>query len=189
MRARVWIISTVIASIGVAAFAHNGATGIVKERMDGMSAMGKAVKVLTPMMRGKTSYDADQVRASADVMIMHSGEQMTRLFPEGTGAKPSSALPTVWEDWDGFAELAENLKSYAEGMKLGADIGLANAAGQQSSSMMGGAASGSMGGGMMGGAEQAMTPEMFAAMPSDRAFAAVAQTCSACHQKFRAEEN
>ncbi|SHF66908.1 c-type cytochrome [Litoreibacter halocynthiae] len=187
MRARVWITSALIALTGVAAFAHSGATGIVKERMDGMSAMGKAVKVLTPMMRGQTPYDAAQVRASADVMIAHAGETMTRLFPEGTGAKPSSALPTVWEDWEGFTELAKKLKSYAEGMKLGADNGLAENAVQQGSSMMGGTASVSMGGGMMG-AEQTITPEMLASMPVDMAFTAVVQTCSACHQKFRAEE-
>ena len=196
MRARTWVVSAVIASIGVAAFAHGGATGIVKERMDGMSAMGKVVKALTPLMRGETPYDADQVRDAADVMIMHAGEQMTRLFPEGTGAKPSAALPAVWEDWEGFAELAERLKSYAEGMKLGADNGLAKNKAQQDGSMMGGTTDTMMGsgnaamtGGSMMGASEVMTPEMIASMPTDMAFAAVAQSCSACHQKFRAKEN
>ena len=186
MRARIWVASAVIASVGVAAFAHGGATGIVKERMDGMSAMGEVVKALTPMMRGETSYDAAKMRDAADVMIMHAGEQMTRLFPEGTGAKPSAALPTVWENWDDFAELAEQLKSYAEGMKVGAGNGLAKAQAQQSGSMMGGTTDTMMGGSMMG-APAAMTPEMIASMPSDMAFAAVAQVCSACHQKFRAK--
>ena len=45
----------VVASItaGVA-LAHSGATGIVKERMDGMAAMQKAVKAVTPIMRGQS---------------------------------------------------------------------------------------------------------------------------------------
>jgi cytochrome c556 len=195
MRVRIWVSSAAIALVGFAAFAHGGATGIVKERMDGMSALGKVVKALTPLMRGEVSYDAEQVRDASDVMIMHAGEQMTRLFPEGTGAKPSAALPTVWEDWEGFAELAEQLKSYAEAMKLGADNGLAKDGAQQGGSMMGGATDTMMGSGnttMMGGGlmgtSAAMTPEMIAAMPTDMAFAAVAQTCSACHQKFRAKE-
>ena len=198
MRAKTWIASVAIASIGVAAWAHGGATGIVKERMDGMSAMGKAVKELTPMMRGQTTYDADQVRSAADVMVTHAGQQMTRLFPEGTGGMLSEALPAVWENWQEFQELAEQLKSYAEGMKLGADNGLAAGKTQQGASMMGGTSNAMMGTGDsakvgMGGAMMVsatpMTAEMFAAMPTDAAFIAVAQTCSACHQKFRAKEN
>ena len=44
--------------------------------------------------------------------------------------------------------------------------------------------------GMMGAAPtQMMTTEMLAKMPVNAGFMAVTQTCSACHQKFRAEEN
>lgn len=193
MRAKTWIATVAIASIGVAAWAHGGATGIVKERMDGMSAMGTVVKELSPMMQGQTPYDAEQVRAAADVMVLHAGEQMTALFPEGTGAKPSAALPSVWGDWEEFSELAEQLKIYAEGMKLGADNGLAKEKAGEGASMMGSGAASMMGAGMMGGGmmgtEEPMTVEMFTSMPTDAAFTAVAQTCSACHQKFRAKES
>jgi cytochrome c556 len=196
MQARQWVVTIALVSFGMAAWAHNGATGIVKERMDGMSAMSKVVKDLTPIMRGQADYDAEQVRAAADVMIQHSGEQMTRLFPEGTGGMPSAAKPTVWENWEGFSELAEQLRLSAEGMKLAADNGLAKDQPQQGSAMMGanaGAMMGSgtgdmMGGSAMGGSNM-MTPEMFAGMPVDTAFAAVAQSCSACHQSFRAKEH
>jgi cytochrome c556 len=42
----------------------------------------------------------------------------------------------------------------------------------------------------MGGVPtQMMTTEMLAEMPVNAGFMAVTQTCSACHQKFRAEEN
>jgi len=153
------IMSVALVSIAAAALAHKGA---------GMSAMGQAVKSLTPMMRGQSTFDADAVRASADVMIMHAGEQMSRLFPEGSGGMPSSAMPAVWDEWDEFTALAAQLEVTAKGMKLGADNGLAAA---QAS----GSASPSM--------------EMVASMPTDMAFAAVVQTCSACHQQFRAEEN
>ena len=34
-------------------YAHRGATGIVKKRMDAMTALGSAMKALTAMMRGK----------------------------------------------------------------------------------------------------------------------------------------
>lgn len=196
MNKKILITSVVIASIGVAAMAHNGATGIVKERMDGMSAMSKAVKALTPIMRGTADYDADKVRSAADVMIKHAGEQMTSLFPEGTGGMPSSALPAVWDNWEEFSKISNELKAYAEGMKIAAGNGLAGDAVEQGDAMMGGSDDTMMGettedamGGDAMGAETMITAEMFATMPVDTAFASVAQTCSACHQKFRAKEN
>lgn len=197
MKIRIGIVSSIAVSVAAAAWSHGGATGIVKERMDGMSAMSRIVKELTPMMRGKIEYDAAQVRASADAMIEHSGEQMTSLFPEGTGDKPSAALPAVWEDWEDFAALAEELKAFAEGLKVAASNGLAESGSASSAnSMMGGGTTNMMGGGtnnMMGGemmgTSNRITTEMFEEMPANMAFNAVAQTCSACHQKFRAEEN
>ena len=189
MLARIWVMSLAIISFGAAALAHSGATGIVKERMDGMSAMGRVVKELTPMMRGQSTYDAERVRVAADVMIMHAGEQMTEVFPEGSGGNPSAALPAVWEDWEEFSALALQLESYAEGMKRGAENGLAEEQSDTDTAAMMGADQGAtMGGGMMGTLEP-MTADVIAALPTDAAFAAVAQTCSACHQKFRAKED
>lgn len=193
MRTRVVILATAVTIAGAAALAHSGATGVVKERMDGMAALGKVVKELTPMIRGQTQFDADQVRGSADLMITHAGEQMTRLFPEGSDGMPSQALPVIWEDWEEFAALAEQLELRAEGFKLSADVGLAASQADQGASMMGGsgmmgsAETPSMGGGMTE-TNDIMTVDMFATMPTDIAFAAVAQSCSACHQKFRAED-
>lgn len=214
MAMKYWITAALTVSFGAAALAHSGATGVVKERMDGMSAMSKAVKAMAPIMRGKEDYDADAVRAAADVFIAHAGEDMVKLFPEGSDAMPSVALPAIWEEPEEFAALAEKLQVYATGLKEGAENGLAkkDGGGQSSSmmggssggmmntgsasSMMGGGASSMMGGGassMMGGAaageDKMMTVEEVAALPTDAAFAAVTQTCSACHQKFRAEKN
>jgi cytochrome c556 len=70
-------------TMAAAAFAHGGAEGVVKERMDGMMAMGQSVKELAPMMRGEITYDAEAVRTGARVFVEHS-EGMTELFPEGS---------------------------------------------------------------------------------------------------------
>ncbi len=195
-RKKTWVASVAFAMIGVATWAHTGATGVVLERMQGMSAMGDAIKALTPMMRGQIAYDADRVRREADAMIGHAGKQMTRLFPDGSGGGVSKALPSVWGDWEEFAALAEQLETASEGLKLSADNGLAAAGGNDSAGMMGGTDSAmmgsesaaTMGSGMMVG-DQTMTAEMIATMPTDAAFMMVAQTCSTCHQKFRAEDN
>ena len=191
-------ISAVIAtaSIAGAVWAHSGATGVVKERMDGMMAMGKSVKEITPMMRGQTDYDPERVRAFAEDMRQHSGEALTRLFPEGTTGAPSEAKPNIWTDWEEFAALAEQLHTLSEGLALAAENGLMHGGGGQTSSMMGGESR--MGGqAMMGGGStmgnsatsefRNYGPEEFSEMPADGVFMMVSQTCSACHTKFRAE--
>ena len=198
MRLRTWILATAMTSAGLAALAHSGATGVVKERMDAMVDLGDEMKRLTPMMRGQTEYDPEIVRGAADTMIGHAGSAMTELFPEGSNGKPSEALDAIWEDWDEFAALAEALRANAEGMKLAADNGLAGPGDMPGGGMMGtgqsmmGGGQGMMGTGqgmMSGNQTQMMSPELLADMPVNAGFMAVTQTCSACHQKFRAEDN
>lgn len=182
------VLATIVAtSTALAAFAHGGATGIVKERMDAMADMGKAVKAVTPMMRGETAYDAGVVRQAAETFSRHAGETMTNLFPEGSGGMPSEAKDAIWSKWEEFAGLAEQLGVVSEGLAGAADNGLMAAGGSVTSTdtMMGGGAS------MMGGGSAAMGNAMTAAqiseMPADGAFTMVTQVCSACHTQFRAE--
>ena len=177
----------VVSAIAATAFAHGGATGIVKERMDGMSALGKTIKALAPMMRGEGSYDAEAVREGAQTIRVHAGASLTKLFPIGSGGMPSEAKETVWQDWEEFSALAEQLHLYSEGLSLAAGNGLMMSNGVQTDtgSMMGGGST------MMGGTAPMMASSMgleeLSEMSADGVFAMVSQTCSACHTKFRAE--
>jgi cytochrome c556 len=182
---------------GAAVLAHSGATGIVKERMEGMMAMGDAVEAVTPMMRGEEAFDAERLREAARTFAAHSGEEITSRFPEGSTEAPSEAKDEIWEDWDRFAALAEQLKTSAEGLEQAAGNGLSGAGGHMSGeSMMGDAGSmmgdtGSMMGGgssMMGGSTamgSGMSAEHIAQMPADAAFEMTTQVCSTCHTRFR----
>ncbi|MFT5744206.1 MAG: cytochrome c556 [Paracoccaceae bacterium] len=183
MNKSVYLAAALVSSFAAGAFAHNGATGIVKERMDAMMAMGNAVKALAPMMRGEIAHDADAVRAAAATFTAHAGESMTALFPEGTGGSPSEAKDAVWEDWDEFASLAEQLAIFSAGLALAADNPPIMATGDMSATMMGDDSAA-----MMGVAPTVDTID-FAAMPVDGAFEMVSQSCSACHAKFRIEAN
>ena len=180
--------------LSAAALAHGGATGIVKERMDGMGVMKESMKVLTPMMQGKTEYDAEAVRRAAAKIQAHAGDTLTKLFPEGSDGKPSEAKPEIWSDWNGFAGLAAQLETLSAGLAAAAGNGLMMAGAEHgsmmegSNSMMGssGMGSGSMmgAGGMMGGARSVGD---LSQMPADGVFMMLSQVCSACHTRFRAE--
>lgn len=199
--------ATILAAIAVtgmaaAALAHSGATGIVKERMEAMKAMGDAVKAVTPMMQGEAEYDADVMRDAARSFQAHSGEAMTELFPEGSNEAPSEAKDLIWSDWERFEELARDLGVYAKGLEGAVGNGLAGGGNMGAGSMMGGGSgmgSGSMmgggsmmgsGSGMMGDAATGMmSAEDIAQMPADAAFNMTTQVCSACHSRFRAEDD
>ena len=77
------MVAIILAATTTVALAHSGATGIVKERMDAMSEMGKTIKELATMMRGEKAYDTNIVRTGAALIGKHSGDAMTGLLPFG----------------------------------------------------------------------------------------------------------
>ncbi len=176
MNTRVWISAVGLASAGMMALAHSNATGDVEKRMTAMSAMQKQIKALAPMMRGLSDYDAAAVKTAADVIVAHSGDALTVLFPEGSNAPPSEALDTIWEDWAGFDALADALTVAAEDMRRAADNGLGDGGTGQGSGMLAGDASNAN-----------PDAEALADMPVDASFLAMTKVCSNCHTKFRAK--
>lgn len=88
------------------AFGHSGATGIVKERMDGMKAMSKQAKLVSKMSKGEAQFDKAEVVITANLFVQH-GEEMLSLFPnteQSRHGKKTEALPKIWKDWEGFEE-------------------------------------------------------------------------------------
>lgn len=108
-------------SASIAAIAHEGATGVVKERMDGMKAIGQQVKIMVPMLKGTLPYDPKQVATSAGIIEDHSGENFTKLFPEGSDGHPSEALPDIWSDWSKFNDISSELQTSANALKTVAE--------------------------------------------------------------------
>lgn len=175
--------------------AHGGATGIVKERMDTMEVISKANKTLGAMFKGDVDFDPESVRDAALQIKSHSGETMTKLFPEGSDGKPSEALPAIWEDWATFEALADDLATFSQTL---ADTAANPRGGPHGGKgMMGGSehmmqsGQGMMGQGMMGQGMMANggpDAAMLASMPPDAAYRHLTQTCSSCHTKFRLEK-
>jgi len=99
------------------ALAHEGATGVVKERMDLMETQKEAMKTIGDMARGKAAFDAAKA-ADAARDIADTAKKIPDLFPEGSGGEKnkSDALPAVWENWDRFTANADDLGSAAEAL-------------------------------------------------------------------------
>ncbi len=176
----------IAATLSSVAFTHEGATGIVKERMDTMSIMGKNIKLLVPMMQGKSTYDAEVVKAAALEIKSHSGETMTKLFPKMEMDMPtniSKAKPAIWQEWEKFSALSDQLYLYTDGLVLAAENGLNNnAPAQDNTSMMGSSSA------LMGGTINAIpTLDELSAMSADSVFKLVSNACSSCHTQFRTD--
>lgn len=92
---------------------HGNATGIVKERMELMEDMGDATKGIVKMFKGETAYDNQQVVSFAQTINKHS-KDMLNYFPEGSLQKASEALPAIWERWQDFETLSQQLQTESE---------------------------------------------------------------------------
>ena len=93
-------------------FAHQGATGIAKERMDAMSTIAANLKSVNQMLRGTMPFDEATVRASMDY-IATQASMLPHKFPEGSDAAPSEAGPAIWTDAEGFNAIFKELETSA----------------------------------------------------------------------------
>jgi cytochrome c556 len=80
--------------------------------MDVMEDVGAVMKELGAMVKGESSFDAATVSRRAGDLKAHAAG-MPALFPEGSIHGPSEALPSIWEDFEGFSRIASDLESAA----------------------------------------------------------------------------
>lgn len=113
-------LALVFIATGTLALAHAGATGIVKERMDGMGTLAEAMKALVRMDKSG-AVDPAQVTAIARAIQAQSGAAMTDRFPEGSLPKVSEATPLIWQDWDRFAAISNDLFQSAQRLEARAN--------------------------------------------------------------------
>jgi len=119
--AKTCVVIALLAAFATSVWAHGGATGIVKERMDLMSALGSSMKQLSKIIRKKIPYKAEEVREIAKKIEAHADENMTKLFPKGSLKKPSEAKPEIWQDWAAFKELSKRLAGEARALNAAAN--------------------------------------------------------------------
>lgn len=93
--------------IAFPAAAHEGATGVVKERMDSMKSMAQSVKAIKS--RIEANRDAAGVAAEAR-KLAGAAPAIPSLFPAGSDHHPSMAKPEVWRRTDAFRSDATALE-------------------------------------------------------------------------------
>jgi cytochrome c556 len=100
--------------------AHEGATGIVKERMDAMTQAGKAMKDAGERIKAKRDLPAirDNARTVSEVAARIASE-----FPPGSDQHPTDAKPEIWAHWDDFAARAGALGREGDALAAAVDSG------------------------------------------------------------------
>lgn len=122
---------TAVSTMSLApANAHMGASGIVKERMDLMVSLGKTMKALNAMARGKVDYDGRAVTRAAE-RLLDKSKKMQILFPEGSINPPSMAKPEIRTRMDDFRAFADALGGEAKKLAAIGENGDAKTLAQQ----------------------------------------------------------
>ena len=105
-------------------FAHSGATGVMKERMDLMKGMADSMKIMGAMFKGETAFDPAVVMENAGFLVEHA-PMIPEMTPEGSNDHPSEALPVIWQAWYDYVAdsdaLAEEGAKLVDLVKNGAD--------------------------------------------------------------------
>ena len=97
--------------------AHEGAAGVVKQRMDEMEKIGRTVKRINERLKskrglGEIGHDAEEIRTAA--------ARMPSLFPQGSRDGHTEATAAVWDRQPEFIAAARVLEQEAE--KLAAAV-------------------------------------------------------------------
>ena len=110
----------VLLASGSASLSHEGATGIVKERMDQMEKIGRAMKRINGRLKSKRglpeiAQDAQEIRTSA--------ETVPSLFPPGSRDVHTEATAAIWERWPEFVAASRVLVEESEKLAAAARSG------------------------------------------------------------------
>jgi len=106
--------------IPLVALAHEGATGIVKERMDAMEAMGRELTAMRRSIDANRNLAGIAERAES---IGRTADRVPELFPPNSLTPPTTAKPAIWQEWNRFQSLAVQLRDAAGALGAAARTG------------------------------------------------------------------
>ena len=90
-------------------FAHSGVKDKnVKERMMLMKEMANNTKTIVQMLKGKTPFDANEVKLALERLSSLSLET-PKVFKINASDPKSEARPAIWDEFDEFTRLSKDL--------------------------------------------------------------------------------
>ncbi len=92
--------------------AHDGATGIIKERMKVMKFIAQNTKMIAPYAMGSSEMNFKAVEGAA-MQISMAAQNVMAKFPKGSTSEESEAKPNIWENWDEFLDMLTTLSADA----------------------------------------------------------------------------
>lgn len=99
-----------------AALAHQGVKDPqVMARMEAMSAVGDATKIIGQMAKGEVPFDAAKLHAAAAEIAARAAE-VPALFESPADDPKSEALPAIWERFGDFTDEAKAMEAAARAM-------------------------------------------------------------------------
>jgi cytochrome c556 len=107
--------------------AHEGAKGVVKERMDLMKSMAKLNKRMRQRVEAKHGIEAIKKDAES---IRALSARMTVLFPPGSMQHPTEANGKIWQNWADFERKAKALQQASAGLAVTTAADIKSVAGQ-----------------------------------------------------------
>ena len=112
---KITLISLLVSFSAVVTYAHAVENSAVQKRMNVMKEIKGAMGVLGGMAKGAIAFDAAAATAAQNTLIEQSGMVAVSFEANETDPK-SEALPSIWENWDTFVEMADDLTFAAEGL-------------------------------------------------------------------------
>ena len=96
-------------TISSVALAHSGVKDKnVKERMMVMKEMADTTKIIGQMLKGKTSFDANEAKLALERLSSLS-LKTPKVFMINASDPKSEAKPAIWDEFDEFTRLSKDL--------------------------------------------------------------------------------
>ena len=103
----------IFVTISSFAFAHSGVKDKnVKERMMVMKEMASNTKIVGQMLKGKTSFDANEAKLALERLSSLSLET-PKVFKINATDPKSEAKSVIWDEFDKFTRLSKDLAETA----------------------------------------------------------------------------
>lgn len=120
MGVKIWMVTAIFLVVaGSFSFAHEGASGVVKERMERFKT---SQLLLREIVKFAKQANFDEVKSRAEILALW-GSEMPSYFPPGSNPKPSEASERIWQDFADFtwqaSEFAKASKKLAQSAQTG----------------------------------------------------------------------